>query len=144
VAVVRETVFPILLLKYAIGRNALTIPIDLEVAGTKIILGILLGNVEHNTGQNSRDVLRGGARGDAEIDVDFHTTIELTYDFLRRIAGEPPAFTKGYDFLRKTINIAGGIKTMLKRNTQKLRKTRVEIKTKAKLITDLESISKVF
>jgi len=40
--------------------------------------------------------------------------------------------------------MTGGIKAMLKKNTQKLRKTRVEIKTKAKLITDLESISKVF
>jgi len=75
VAVVREAVFPVLLLKNAIGRNALIIPIDLEVAGTEMILGILLGNVEHNTGQNRRDVLRGGARGDAEVDVDFHTSI---------------------------------------------------------------------
>jgi hypothetical protein len=76
VTVVGETILRVRLRKDAVSSDALTILIDGVVSGTKIALGIIQSDVHHDTSKDGANLRRRSGRRDAEVDVDFHTTIE--------------------------------------------------------------------
>jgi hypothetical protein len=48
----------------------------LVVFPAKRALGIIQSDVHHDTGKDGANLRRRSGRRDAEVDVDFHTTIE--------------------------------------------------------------------